>query len=136
MTLLRTLALSAALAAVPAAGALAQTAAPQFQVQAAADGLIRAGVQAFERGQYDRSASFSQQAINRGLNNSRRAIAYNNLCAALGAAGDLDGARAACESSLAASVSAQAHANLGAVLTLAGDAAGAQQHLAAASQTD
>ena len=93
---------AAALSAGLAQSAIAQTVtdAPQYSVRKTSNVMVKMGVSAFNSGEYTRAADYSQKALKSGLSPARRAIAYNNLCAALGAQGDYAGAVEACDSAL------------------------------------
>ncbi len=75
-------------------------AAGSFVVTSAADNNIRLAVQAFKKGDYAKSVSRSQKALKSRLSDSRAAIAQSNLCAAHGAMGDMDEAKAACDAAI------------------------------------
>lgn len=80
--------------------ALANDAQLQFSVESNATRSIRSGATAFEKGQYAKSASFSNYALKQGLKKSRKTAAYSNLCAALGAQGAYNDAMEACNKAL------------------------------------
>lgn len=88
----------------PAASAMAaDVSAPtagQFIVKSSADRNIRSSVKAFNRGDLDRSVAYSKRALKSSLSSKRAAIAHSNLCAAYAALGDMDNAKAACESAI------------------------------------
>lgn len=71
-----------------------------FVIATTADGNVRAGVNAFKQGDYAKSAAFQKQALKANMRAKKAAIAQSNLCAALGAMGDLDAAREACATAL------------------------------------
>lgn len=84
---------------VPAQAQTGATAA-DYVVRKTSDVRIKMGISAFKDGDYERAASYNLKALKAGLSKSRKAIAYNNLCAALGAQGDYAGAVEACDSAL------------------------------------
>lgn len=97
-----TLSALAALTAGVSASAYAQgSAAPaEYAVRKSSDVNVKMGVKAFKAGDYARAVSYNRKAIKSGLSKRRKAIAYSNLCAALGAQGDYAGAIAACDTAL------------------------------------
>jgi Flp pilus assembly protein TadD len=118
-----------------APAAFAETSAPGFAVQKAADAGIRAGYQAYARGDYKIAATITQKATAKGMKKSRRSIAYSNLCAALGQQGALVEAGEACDTALTlAPKNWQARNNLGVVHYLAGDKEMASADFAAAAK--
>jgi len=138
MSYVKGLAATAALAfigvlATPAAHAEAAT--PAFAVQSTAGSHMRLGYNAYQAGDFEKAAKFTIKGTKKGIKKSRRAIAYSNLCAALGQQGALDAAREACASALEmAPNNWRAMNNRGVVNYLAGDkvAAGADFAKAAA----
>ncbi len=96
--------LAAAAMTFPAVSAFAadvtQPTAASFVVTSAADGRIRAGVSAFNKGDFERSISFSRAALKTPLSSKRAAIVHSNLCAAYAGAGDLEKASEACATAL------------------------------------
>jgi len=120
---------------VLAAPALASDGAPQFSVQSTATRSIASAATAFEKGDFSKSAAYSRHALKQGLKKSRRTVAYSNLCAALGAQGQYDKARDACDSALKASPQNwQAFSNRAAVNWLSGDKTQAMQDISSAQQ--
>lgn len=71
-----------------------------FVIATTADGNIRAGVNAFKQGDYSKAAAFQKEALKGSMRAKKAAIAQSNLCAALGAMGELDAAREACGTAL------------------------------------
>lgn len=96
--------LKAALATIMLTGltttAMANEASLQFSVESNATRSIRSAATAFERGDFSKSASFSKYALKQGLKKSRKTAAFSNLCAALGAQGELEDAMEACNKAL------------------------------------
>jgi len=86
------------LTALTAGGAMAAD--NTFTVTKAADNYITASVKAFKKGDFDRSAKFSEAAINNKISKRRQAIAQSNLCAALGEMGEFEKAGEACDTAL------------------------------------
>ncbi len=93
-------ALTAVFAGSALAGELDGSIAPQFGVASNATRSIGAAATAFEKGDYSKSITFSRYALKQGLKKSRKATAYSNLCAALGAQGSFGEALTACNSAL------------------------------------
>jgi len=107
---------------------------PAFVSQRTSNGTILAGIKAFEKGKFAKAAVYQRAAIKSGLSKSRRAAAYTNLCAAQGAAGELEAAMNACEAALAIKPAAwTALNNRGVVQWLSGDTAAAAADFAAAN---
>ena len=108
--------------------------APQFAVTNTSTNTIAAGAGAFKRGHFSRSESYSRHALKSGLNKSRTAVAYSNLCAALGAQGKYDEALKACDNATdMSSKKWQAYSNRAAVNLLKGEKELAAQDLQIAS---
>jgi Flp pilus assembly protein TadD len=80
--------------------AMADEARLQFSVESNATRSIRSAATAFEKGQFSKSASFSNYALKQGLKKSRKTAALSNLCAALGAQGEYDEAMEACNKAI------------------------------------
>ncbi len=113
--------------------ALAADSAPQFSVAKTATRTIASGASAFQKGDFQKSIAFSRYALKQGLKKSRKAVAYSNLCAALGAEGRYDEAVDACDSALKiAPQNWQAFSNRAAVNWLSGDKMQALQDIEAA----
>ena len=72
----------------------------QFSVESNATRSIRSGATAFEKGQFAKSASFSNYALKQGLKKSRKTAAFSNLCAALGAQAEYETAMDACNKAI------------------------------------
>jgi len=99
--------------AVPA---LASDSAPQFGVQTNATRSIASSATEFRKGDFSKSITYSRHALKQGLKKSRKATAYSNLCAALGADGQFEDAKQACDKALKiAPQNAQAQVNRRAV---------------------
>ena len=82
--------------------AAAQDASPAFEVRKTTNTAVKFSVAAFNNGDYSKAARYSRSAIAAGLSPSRRAVAYNNLCASLGAMEqNLDEAIDACDAAIA-----------------------------------
>lgn len=139
MSYVKGLAATAALAfigvlATPAAHAEAGT--PAFAVQSIAGSHMRLGYNAYQAGDYEKAARFTTKGTVKGIKKSRRAIAYSNLCAALGQQGVLDAAREACASALEmAPNNWRAMNNRGVVNYLAGDKVAASTDFTTAAKT-
>ena len=90
--------------ALPAASAMAAdapTAAPvSFSVKTTTDYNVRAGVDAFRKGNFERSVAYNEAAIKSRMSAKRKAVAQSNLCAALANLGELEKAEAACDAAL------------------------------------
>lgn len=88
----------------PAASAMAaDVSAPteaSFVVKSASDNLIRMGVKAFRKGNFEKSVRLNQAAIKTSLSAPREAIAQSNLCASYALLGDMEQAQAACTAAL------------------------------------
>ncbi|PHR58678.1 MAG: hypothetical protein COA43_10505 [Robiginitomaculum sp.] len=72
----------------------------EFGVTSNATRSIRSAASAFAKGDFANSEAYSRRALKEGLKKSRKAVAYSNLCAALGAQGELEAAQEACASAL------------------------------------
>ena len=92
--------LAIGLFAAMASPALAADTALQFSVEKNATRSISAAATAFQKGKYAKSINFSNHALKQGLKKSRKAAAYNNLCAAFGAQAEYDQALEACNEAL------------------------------------
>ncbi len=95
------LGLAAATVLIPASAMAADTNASEFVVKSASNGNIRAAATAFEKGDFAKSAVFSQAALKGNMSDRKAAVAFTNLCAAEAALGDMDSAKEACDSALA-----------------------------------
>ncbi|WP_371396704.1 hypothetical protein [Fretibacter rubidus] len=71
-----------------------------FTAATAADPKIRTAASEFKRGDFAKSIAFSKAALNSKMKKSKQAVAQSNLCAAYGAMGELDLAKAACDAAL------------------------------------
>ena len=78
----------------------ADTKAASFVSATASDGNIRAGVSAFQKGDYAKAITFQKAALNGRMSPRKAAVAQSNLCAALGAMGEFDLAKEACDEAL------------------------------------
>ncbi|MBL4618293.1 MAG: hypothetical protein JKY46_11420 [Robiginitomaculum sp.] len=106
---------------------------PVFATKSISNSKIRAGVNAFEKGDFTKAAFFQKTALKSGLSKSRKVAAYTNLCAAEGALGNLQDAKTACSSALQiAATSWEALNNQGVVQWLSGNTAAAAELFAAA----
>ncbi|PHR59247.1 MAG: hypothetical protein COA47_09805 [Robiginitomaculum sp.] len=123
--LIKTIALGLSMSLAGIAMAPMATAAgaePTFALKSNSNGKIRAGANAFQKGDFSKAAFFQKAALKSGLSKSRKAAAYTNLCAAEGALGNLEAAKTACASALELRPDAwQAANNSGVVEWLAGD---------------
>lgn len=72
----------------------------EFGVTSNATRSIRSAASAFEKGEFAKSEVYSRRALKEGLKKSRKAVAYSNLCAALGAQGEHETAQEACAAAL------------------------------------
>ena len=98
---LATLAALAITAALPAASAMAADGpASEFVVKSTTDGRIKLGVKAFKKGNFEKSASYSRQALKASLSRKKTAIAQSNLCAAYAKLDMIDEAQTACSAAL------------------------------------
>lgn len=93
------LTLAAAAMLAPAA-AIAGDAPTGFTVKTVNNGYAKISVRAFQDGDFERSAAYSRRALEDGMSKTRRAIVYNNLCAAEAALGNMDAAAQACDKAL------------------------------------
>jgi len=93
------LTLAAATFMVPGA-AIAADAPTALTVKTTTNGYVKMSVKAFKKGEYARSIAYSNRALNDGLSKSRRAIVYNNLCAAHAAIDDMESAAQTCDMAL------------------------------------
>jgi len=92
---------SAMAADASTASAAPVTSTAVFQVKSAADGKIRAGVSAFEKGDYQKALTFNRSALSGGgLSPRKAAIVQSNLCAAYAMIGEMDKASSACATAL------------------------------------
>jgi len=138
MSYVKGLAATAALAvfgvlATPTAHA--EVGSPAFAVQSTAGSYMRLGYNAYQAGDYKKAAKFTTKGTVKGIKKSRRAIAYSNLCAALGQQGTLDAARKACASALELSpTNWRALNNRGVVNYLAGDKTAANTDFTTAAE--
>jgi len=115
--------------------AFAADATPVFASKTISNSKIRAGISAFEKGDFTKAAFFQRAALKSGLSKSRKTAAFTNLCAAEGALGNLDAAKAACDSALQlAPTSWQATNNQGVVSWLSGDIIAAGELFASAKE--
>ena len=89
--------IAAALFAAMASPALAADSSLQFTVESNATRSISSSASAFQKGDFRKSATFSKYALKQGLKKSRKAAAYSNLCAALGAQDEFESAKEACD---------------------------------------
>lgn len=71
-----------------------------FTVVTTSDANIRAGAQAFEKGDYKKSIGFTRAALKTPLSKKRKASAQSNLCAAYAGLGDMSAAKEACDTAL------------------------------------
>lgn len=120
--------------------ASAQDAAPksqaEFTMRKTTNTAVKFAVSAFNDGDYMRSALYSEKALEAGLSPKRRAVAYSNLCAALGAAGKLDAALEACDQALTLRPTmSEALNNRGLVRQALSNDVGAKADFAAASDS-
>lgn len=129
-----TLGLAVSLAAIAfSPAAIASDATPVFASKSISNSKIRAGIQAFEKGDFTKAAFFQKTALKSGLSKSRKVAAYTNLCAAEAALGDLEAATSACATALQMAPDTwQAMNNQGVVIWLGGDYARAADRFAAA----
>lgn len=98
---LATLAAIAMTATLPAASAVAADApSANFVVKSTTDARIKLGVKAFNKGDFERSASYNRQAIKASLSRRKTAIAQSNLCATYAALDMMDDAQTACTAAL------------------------------------
>lgn len=90
--------------ALPAASAMAADApapAPYtFTVKTTTDYHVKAGAEAFKRGDFQRSVSYANAALKAGMSDRRAAVAQSNLCASYAHLGDLEKAAEACDAAL------------------------------------
>jgi Flp pilus assembly protein TadD len=114
--------IAATVLAVMASPALAADANLQFSVDSNATRSISASATAFKKGDYRQSIAFSSNALKQGLKKTRKATAYSNLCAALGAEGELELAKKACDQAVEANPrNWQALSNRAVINALVGD---------------
>ena len=99
-TVRKTLLTLAAATMIMPAMAMAGDAPSGLTVKSTTNGYIKMSVKAFNKGEFERSASLSKRALKDGLSKRRRAIALSNLCAAEAAMGNMDAAAEACGQSL------------------------------------
>ncbi len=119
---LAALAATASFALVGLPAAVAETTAPSFAVQNAANTYTRLGFKSYERGNYEKAANYATKGAAKGFKKSRRAIAYTILCASLGQQNALDEALAACDAAIELSATNwQAVNNRGVINYLAGN---------------
>ncbi len=98
---LATLAALAMTATLPATSAMAADAPKgDFTVKSTTNGYIKLGVQAFKKGDYEKSIRITHSALGQGLSSKKAAIAHSNLCAAYAKLEVLDKAQQACASAL------------------------------------
>lgn len=71
-----------------------------FVMKTTTNMYINWSVDAFNRGEHERSIAYSQKALDEGLSDSRSAIALSNLCAALAVTGKTKAAKEACSKAL------------------------------------
>lgn len=72
----------------------------QFEVARTTDGVVKASVKAFSKGDYAKSIALNKAAIRRGMSKRKTAVAQSNLCASWAMLGDLVQAEKACETAL------------------------------------
>lgn len=118
--------------------AAAQDASPQFEVRKTTNTAVKFSVTAFNDGDYSKAARYSRMAITSGLSPNRRAVAYNNLCASLGAMSEaednLSAALDACDAALELRPSlSEALNNRGMIRMKQGDVIAAKADFTAAS---
>lgn len=88
-------------ATLPAASAMAAEAPTgTFQVSSTTDGLVKLGVKAFKRGDYERAVKMNEQALRSSLSRRKTAIAQSNLCASYAKLDMMDKAQEACTAAL------------------------------------
>jgi len=86
---------------LPATSAMAdEVPVDNFQVMKTSDGLIKLGVKAYKRGNYERAAILNEQATRSSLSKNRLAVALSNLCASYGKMDMNDKAKVACVTAL------------------------------------
>lgn len=100
MTIRKTLLCVTVAAMMVPAVSFAADAPTGFTVKSTTNSYVKMSVSAYKDGDYERSANFSRRALEDGMSKSRRAIAFNNLCAAEAALGNMDAAAEACMSAL------------------------------------
>ena len=74
--------------------------AADFQITKASDGLIRSGIKAFNKGNFEKAVSLNKAVIRIRPSRRKTAVAQANLCASLGKLGDMAQAELACEAAL------------------------------------
>lgn len=82
------------------AGEKATTPATQFEVTRTTDGVVKAGVKAFHKGDYAKSVALNKTAIRNGMSKRKRAVAQSNLCASWAMLDNLAQAEKACKAAL------------------------------------
>ncbi len=100
MTIRKTVLSLAAAAMLAPAVAFAGDAPTDLTVKSTTNAYVKMSVRAFNEGRFEDSANYSRRALKDGMSKSRRAIAYNNLCAAEAAQGNMDAAAEACADAL------------------------------------
>ena len=93
--------LSIAVATMLAPAAVFAADAPSgLSVKTTTDPFVKMSVSAFKKGEFQKSADYSRRALKSGMSKKRQAVAYNNLCAAEAALGNVEAAGEACASAL------------------------------------
>lgn len=92
-------------AVLPAASAMAAEGAAKapagiFQVSSTTDGLVKLGVKAFKRGDYERAIRMNEQALRASLSRRKTAVAQSNLCASYAKLDMMPQAQVACDAAL------------------------------------
>lgn len=85
---------------LPTMSAVAKDATTAFQVKSTTNGKVRLGIRAFEKGDYEQSIRLYEAALATNMSPRKSAIVHSNICAAYGAMGKVQPAKASCKKAL------------------------------------
>ncbi|WP_427453112.1 hypothetical protein [Litorimonas sp. WD9-15] len=72
----------------------------QFEVATTTDGVVKSGVKAYRKGDYEKAIALHRAAIKGSMSKRKTAVAQSNLCASWAMMGDLEQAEEACDTAL------------------------------------
>jgi len=76
------------------------TAESSFNVALTTDGVVKSGVKAYRKGDFEKSIALHNAAIRGRMSKRKTAVAQSNICASWAMIGDLSKAEEACEAAL------------------------------------
>lgn len=97
---LGTAALTLPASAMANEGAVETTTPTEFQVVSTSNGLVRDGVKAYKKGDFEKSVALNKAVIRIRPSKRKIAVAQSNLCAGLAMLGNLEQAETACDEAL------------------------------------